>query len=29
MRWGLSGKSLVLCMLLALAKMNNVMNLST
>jgi len=26
MRWGLSGKSLVLCMPLALAKMNDVMN---
>ena len=28
MHWGLSGKSLVLCMPLALAKMNDVMNLS-
>jgi len=28
MRWGLSGKSLVLCMPLVLAKMNDVMNLS-
>jgi len=28
MRWGLSGKSLVLCMPLALAKMNDVIDLS-
>ena len=29
MRWGLSGKSLVLCIPLALAKVNDVMFLST